>query len=233
MVSSKLAEVLNIKVNDKLPLTILDKDYTFIVSGICDNYLNHYIYINKDYLSNYINNHAYLNFNDIDDHNKLVTNLRNIDGVNNVSLLDDDKNMLDESMNSLNYIVALLIVSAGALAFIVLYNLTNINIIERNREIATVKVLGFHSNETASYVLRENIILSIIGAFFGLFLGKLLHLYVMTQIQVEQMAFEVKISFLSYVLSLIITILFAFIANFIMRFKLEKINMAESMKSVE
>lgn len=233
VVSSKLAEVLNIKVNDKLPLTILDKDYTFIVSGICDNYLNHYIYINKDYLSNYINNHAYLNFNDIDDHNKLVTNLRNIDGVNNVSLLDDDKNMLDESMNSLNYIVALLIVSAGALAFIVLYNLTNINIIERNREIATVKVLGFHSNETASYVLRENIILSIIGALFGLFLGKLLHLYVMAQIQVEQMAFEVKISSLSYVLSLIITILFAFIANFIMRFKLEKINMAESMKSVE
>ena len=231
VISSKLAELLDIKVNDKLTLNILDKDYTFVISDICNNYLNHYIYINSNYLSNYHDNYAYLKYDQLD--NKFITDLRNINGVNNVSLLNEQKDILEDSMYSLNYIVALIIFSAGALAFIVLYNLTNINIIERSREIATVKVLGFHSNETASYVLRENIILSIIGALIGLALGKLLHLYVMAQVQVEQMAFEIKISALSYILSLVITILFALIANFIMRFKLEKINMAESMKSVE
>lgn len=231
VISSKLADILNINIGDTIKLNINDKDYNFYIYDICDNYLNNYVYINSEYLNNVTDNYIYIKTNNNND--KLITDLREIDGVNNVVLLEDQKELLEDSMNSLNYIVILIIVSAAALAFIVLYNLTNINIIERNREIATVKVLGFYSNETASYVLRENIILSIIGSIIGLYLGKLLHLYIMKQIQVEQMTFDIKINFLSYVLALVITIIFALISNFIMHFKLDKINMAESMKSVE
>ena len=140
---------------------------------------------------------------------------------------------MEKSMSAMDYIVILVILFAGALAFVVLYNLTNINIIERIREVATVKVLGFHSGETASYVLRENLMLSVLGGLLGLGLGKLLHWYVMLQVQVDAMTFDMRISILSYLLSFLCTIVFALIANLLMRFKLEKVNMAESLKSME
>ena len=136
-------------------------------------------------------------------------------------------------MQSLNMIVLLVVVCAAALAFIVLCNLTNINIMERVREVATVKVLGFNPGETASYILRENLLLSILGGAVGLLLGKLLHRFIMELIQVDYMCYEVRISALSYLLAFGVTVLFALAANFAMSFKLEKINMTESLKSVE
>lgn len=139
----------------------------------------------------------------------------------------------EHSLSGINYIVVLIICCAGALAFIVLYNLTNINIMERSREVATVKVLGFHPSETASYVLRENMILSLGGALLGLPLGKLLHWYVMLQIQVDYMTFDVRITARSYVFSFALTMLFALFSNFMMRGRLERVSMTESLKSVE
>ena len=119
------------------------------------------------------------------------------------------------------------------LAFIVLYNLTNINITERIREIATIKVLGFYKNETASYVFRENVVLTGIGGIVGLGLGFLLHGFVMSRVKIDMVSFAVQIKPLSYVYSLLFTFLFAIIINGVMSVKLEKINMAESLKSVD
>ena len=124
-------------------------------------------------------------------------------------------------------------VCAGALAFIVLYNLTNINITERIREIATIKVLGFYSGETASYVFRENNALTFMGMIAGLPLGKWLHAYVMSQIKIDTIAFDVRISGWSVLYALALTAVFAAIVNFVMYFRLKNIDMAESLKSIE
>ena len=136
-------------------------------------------------------------------------------------------------MKSLDYIVVLVVLSAGALAFIVLYNLTNINITERIREIATIKVLGFYAKETSSYVFRENIILTGISALVGLPLGSALHAFVMSQVKIDMLSFDIQVNPLSYALGVIITFLFAFIVNLVMQIKLNKISMTESLKSVE
>ena len=136
-------------------------------------------------------------------------------------------------MSSLDYIVFLVIACAAALAFIVLYNLTNINITERVREIATIKVLGFFRRETSSYVLRENFVLTAFGAAFGLALGVFLHRFVMAQIRVDLIDFSVRILPKSYLLSILFTFIFNFIISLFMELKFEKINMAESLKSIE
>ena len=140
---------------------------------------------------------------------------------------------MDTTVSSMNYIVLLVVASAGALAFIVLYNLTNINITERIREIATIKVLGFYAGETAQYVFRENILLTFIAALVGLPLGKGLHTFVMAQVKVDSLSFDMYISPLSYLLGFLITFLFAFMVNLAMRRKLAKVSMTESLKSIE
>ncbi|MBR6352961.1 MAG: ABC transporter permease, partial [Oscillospiraceae bacterium] len=122
---------------------------------------------------------------------------------------------------------------SGALAFITLYNLTNINIMERIREVATVKVLGFMPGETARYVLSENLLLSFLGALCGLVLGKLLHLFIMNRVNVDYLSFDVRVAPLSFAVAFAATLVFAVLTNLLMRRKLEQVNMAESLKSVE
>lgn len=150
-----------------------------------------------------------------------------------VSVIADMRERIATMMESMNYIVFLIIVCAGSLAFIVLYNLTNINITERIREIATIKVLGFYARETADYVFRENLVLTAMGALVGLALGKWLHWFVMYNINIEMVSFKKIITPASYLLSLLFTFIFALLVNALMYFKLEKINMAESLKSIE
>ena len=150
-----------------------------------------------------------------------------------MELFDDFKTRLTNMMESLNLVVLAVIMSAAGLAFIVLYNLTNINITERLREIATIKVLGFYPGETAQYVFRENVLLTFLGMIAGLFLGVLLHRFVMSQIIVDMVYFEVRILKKSYIYSMLLTFLFTFLVNLVMNGKLDKINMAESLKSVE
>ena len=141
--------------------------------------------------------------------------------------------MMEQSMQSLDLLVLLLILCSGALAVITLYNLTNINIMERTREIATVKVLGFTPRETAEYVLRENLLLALLGTLFGLWLGKHLHAFVIRAIVVDNMSCDTIITLLSYAVSFVITMVFTLLTNLVMRTRLEKVNMAESLKSVE
>ena len=126
-----------------------------------------------------------------------------------------------------------MIVSAGSLAFVVLYNLTNVNISERIREIATIKVLGFYDGETAAYIYRENIILTIVGIIFGLVLGKFLHQYIMITVEIKSMMFGRIISTKSYIIAAILTILLSFIVNVVMYYKLKNVKMVESLKSVD
>jgi len=133
----------------------------------------------------------------------------------------------------LNIIVYLVIGSAMALAAVVVYNLTNINIAERVREIATVKVLGFYKEETSAYVFRENILLAIMGAAVGLVLGKILHAFVMSEIVVDLITFDVRVTAFSYILAFVLTVLFTFIINLLMGKKLDEISMTESLKAVE
>lgn len=145
----------------------------------------------------------------------------------------DLKERLSKMMSSLDYIVLIVIVCAAGLAFIVLYSLTNINITERVREIATIKVLGFFRHETSSYVLRENLALTAFGTVVGLGVGILLHAFVMAQIRVDLVDFSVRILPKSFLFSTLLTFLFNFIVDLFMVLKLERINMAESLKSIE
>ena len=148
-------------------------------------------------------------------------------------VFDDLKVRLGKMMGSLDYIVLIVIICAAGLAFIVLYNLTNINITERQREIATIKVLGFFRRETSAYVLRENLALTAMGIIAGVGLGILLHRFVMAQIRVDLVDFSVSIAPESYLYSILLTFLFTVAVNLFMQIKLERINMAESLKSVE
>ena len=140
---------------------------------------------------------------------------------------------LNSMMGSLDAVVLLVIVSAGILAFIVLYNLTNINIMERIREIATIKVLGFYARETAQYVFRENMMLTGIGALAGLLLGKWLHAFVMHKIDIDMVFFGLRILPKSYLMSVVLTFVFSLLVDAVMYWRIEKINMAESLKSIE
>ena len=140
---------------------------------------------------------------------------------------------ISDALDCLNYIIWLIIFFSGALAFIVIFNLTNINIAERSREIATVQVLGFYPKETESYVLKENLVLSVIASILGLPLGKLFHTTVMSMVRIDMITFNECVSPISYLLAFVCTVLFAVIVNLFMKRRIDKINMAESLKAVE
>lgn len=239
IISNNLADLFHLKVGDTI--TLRDDEYKEIkaeVSGIFENYVYNYVYLNKETYKEFYGREPeyktlYINIKEGKDTHEAAAALMDQARVSAVTINKDTMERFRTMMESLNYIVLLIIVCAGSLAFIVLYNLTNINITERIREIATIKVLGFFRNETASYVFRENMVLTAIGALLGLFLGKLLHAFVMLQIQIDMVSFDVHIKPLSYLYSLIFTFGFTIIVNLFMSLKLEKINMAESLKSVD
>ena len=208
------------------------------ISAVCENFVYNYIYISKEAYAAQLGSEpeyksAYANVKEGADIHEAAARISDMDNVISVSVIQDMRDRVSGMMDNMNYIIALIIVCAGSLAFIVLYNLTNINITERIREIATIKVLGFYAKETADYVFRENLILTALGALVGLLLGKWLHQFVMYNIQIDMVSFKTIIKPMSYLLSLIFTFAFAMFVNVIMFFKLEKINMAESLKSIE
>ena len=232
VLSAKLAELLELKVGDSVTLPLPGGTVTVTVSGICDNYVNHYVYLSADSLPE-ASNTAFVRTGEQTDAGALAAELRGVAGVSYVTVVSEERAMMETSMASMNYIVLVALLCAGVLAFIVLCNLTNINIMERIREVATVKVLGFYPRETASYVLRENLFLAVTGGLLGLGLGKLLHWYVMAQIHVDAMAFDERITVWSYLISFGMTVAFAVLANLFMRIRLDRVPMAESLKSVE
>ena len=153
--------------------------------------------------------------------------------VLNVSYTSSIEDQLDDMLRSLNLVIVVLIISAGMLAFIVLYNLNTINITERKRELATIKVLGFYDTEVAAYVYRENVLLTLIGAVAGMILGWVLLQFVIVTVEVDDVMFGRVIDFTSYLYSFLFTLGFSMFVNWVMYFKLKKIDMVESLKSVE
>ena len=154
-------------------------------------------------------------------------------GVNSVIDTDEIRNSTSRMTEGMEVVIIVLIVSAGALAFVVLYNLNNINMSERKRELATIKVLGFYDLETAEYVYRENIILTMIGILLGAVLGFFLHQYVIVTAELDMMMMGREVRLASYIYAALLTIGFAMFVNFVLYFKLKKIDMVESLKSVE
>ncbi|MBO4336487.1 MAG: FtsX-like permease family protein, partial [Lachnospiraceae bacterium] len=233
VICSSLSDRYNIGVGDTI--TLRDEDMntvTLKVSGVFENHVYNYVIASKEDFDLDISD-AYVDFEEGTDVHMAQTTIARNKNVTYVELFDDFKTRLTNMMESLNLVVLAVIMSAAALSFIVLYNLTNINITERLREIATIKVLGFYPGETAQYVFRENVLLTFMGMITGLLLGVLLHRFVMSQIIVDMVYFEVKIEKISYLYSVLLTFLFTFLVNIIMNGKLERINMAESLKSVE
>lgn len=239
VLTAKMAENMGIKVGDRVTLRDSDMNIlTVTVSALCENFVYNYIYINKEtYVEQFgmepEYKSAYAIVPEGVDIHEAAAAISDMDNVLAVSVIQDMRDRIGSMMESMNYIVALIIICAGSLAFIVLYNLTNINITERIREIATIKVLGFYAKETADYVFRENLVLTGLGAIVGLGFGKWLHWFVMYNINIDMVSFKTLIEPVSYLWSFVLTFVFAMFVNGLMFFKLEKINMAESLKSIE
>ena len=239
LININLANTFNLKVGDTITIRDSDmRELTLTICGIFDNYVYNYIYISSETYTTQLdeapkNNTAYILKKETADTHEAAALIMDAKDVANVTINADTRDRINTMMSSLNYIVLLIIICAGSLAFIVLYNLTNINITERIREIATIKVLGFNAIESATYVFRENLILTAIGAIVGLGLGKLLHAFVMAQIKIDLMYFDIRIAGFSYLYSIVLTFIFTIIVAVFMYFKLQKINMAEALKSVE
>lgn len=229
-----------IEVGDEIKLTTSEKkELTVTVSALFDNYVDSFVFISPETCEEQLGEvpeykSALANAPDGADVNRCAEALtHDVDGVRGVTLSTDIKERMSSMLDGLLVVVAAIILCAGLLAFIVLYNLTNINISERIREIATLKVLGFYPNEAAHYVFRENLILTGAGAVFGLGLGVALHAFVMNAIKVDMMYFKPHISFLSFAVSIAITFVFAMIVNAIMRRRIDNIDMAGALKSIE
>ena len=238
IICNKLSERYRIRAGDTITLFNEDREeLQAVVSGVCENYIYNYVYVNEETYRKATGEtgyqSAYVNLPEEADVYVVGASLMKAEHVTAVAVNRDMLLRVSRMMTSMNYIVFVIIACAGALAFIVLYNLNNINITERIREIATIKVLGFYKKETATYVFRENTVLTGIGCAVGLVLGRLLHIYVMHEVDIDMMSFDVHVEPVSYLLSILLTFVFTWLINRIMSGKLDKINMAESLKSVD
>lgn len=236
LLSMQMAEKLGALTGDTVTVRDADmKETELTVSGIFDNYLNSYAIINDETMEAYYG--AWTPTSALictkGDVSTLSDELLQTDCVSGVTLISDRREVIDSSLECLDYIILMIILFAGALAFVVIFNLTNINLAERNREVATVKVLGFYPRETGAYVLQENVILSFVGGLVGIPLGILLHRFVLNRIEIEEIVFPCIINPSSYLYAYLLTILFATLVNLYMYRRIDGIHMAESLKSVE
>lgn len=232
IITEKIAKILNVNIGDTITLKDNNNEiYVIKISGISKNYINNYVYMNTNYYN--------LVFGDIS-YNTIIANIGNHGDVlmnsnyfSNIQYTEDSMSMLQDIFDSMNNIVFLIIGFSSVLAITVLYNLTTINISERVREIATLKVLGFNDKEISMYVYRETIILTIFGIIIGLILGIGLNAFVLTVAETDEIIFAKEIHYLSYILAIIIMIIFTIVVQIITNFILKKINMIDSLKSVE
>ena len=232
IITEKIAKILNVNIGDTITLRDNNNEiYVIKISGISKNYINNYVYMNTNYYN--------LVFGDIS-YNTIIANIGNkgdtlmaSDYFSNIQYTEDNMSMLQDIFDSMNNIVFLIIGFSSVLAITVLYNLTTINISERVREIATLKVLGFNDKEISMYVYRETIILTIFGIIIGLLLGIGLNAFVLTVAETDEIIFAKEIHYLSYILAIVIMIIFTIVVQIITNFILKKINMIDSLKSVE
>lgn len=239
IINCNLARMMDIDIGDEIKLTTADMDIlTVKVSGIFDNYVENLVFVNLDTCTQQWGGApelkaALLKAPEGADVAACGEKISSVDGVRTMQMSISSRDRISNMMSSLLFVVAMIILCAGLLAFIVLYNLTNINISERIREIATIKVLGFYPQEAASYVFRENLVLTGMGALFGLLLGVVFHAFVMDAIKVDMMYFKPIISPLSFAFAVLLTFGFALIVNAIMRRRIDNIDMAGALKSIE
>ena len=238
VIAKQIADNYKVGIGDEIWLYDEDRNAIRVtISGICENFVYNYVYIASETYEAQIGEPdyktLYANIPEEADLHQTAASVMQIENVSTVSVNEDFKERFTSMMGNLDYVVVVIILCAAALAFIVLYNLNNINITERLREIATIKVLGFYQRETAKYVFRENTVLAGIGCVVGLFLGKLLHAFVMQEAKIDMVSFDVHIQWTSYLYSIILTFVFTWLVNRMMTGKLNRINMAESLKSVD
>ena len=241
IVTEKYAKLLGVSIGDSIYVRHSESDAypkEIKVVGITENYIFNYIYMTPKLYQSLYNvsaetNVLMLKMEDAANTEDISSRLLKIKGVNSVTMNADELGELNTVINSLYFIVILMIVAAAILAFVVLYNLNNINISERHRELATLKLLGFYDKELSAYVYRENVVLTILGTILGIFLGIVLHRFVMITVETDVYMFGRELQPLSIVIGAVLTIIFALATNLIMYFRLKKIDMIESLKSVE
>jgi len=237
-ISDKLARIAGVKVGDSIRVKVDEtRQVTLTVSAIFENFVYHYMLMTPaTYETTYgkpAEYEAVLADSAIADQHSAAATIMDEHGAANVSVTTDIEDRVQSMMKSLDLVIFVIIFCAGALAFVVLFNLSNINITERLREIATIKVLGFYAPEVGAYVFRENLVLTLIGSIVGIPLGIWLHGFVMGQLSFDMVSFHTVIKPLSYILSVVLTFVFAFGVDLVMRPRLAKINMVESLKAVE
>ena len=241
VLTEKMAKELDVKPGDTITICDEDRgDLKVEISAVCENYMGHYLYMTPAYYEKVCgetpdyNSIFYKTADRItEEAERIGEEALALPGTLSISYTTDLKEQVDNMLGALDAVIAVLIISAGMLAFVVLYNLNNINITERQRELATLKVLGFYNGEVAMYVYRENIVLTILGAIFGIILGKILHGFIIVTVEIESVMFGRNIDLSSFVYGFLLTLLFSLLVNGAMYFKLKKINMVESLKSVE
>lgn len=241
IITEKYADLLGVSVGDSIFIRLSESDaYSkeVKVTGVTENYIFNYIYMTPNLYQSIYGSAAEINIlmlKTADNANTedISTRLLSINGVNSVTMNEDELGEMNTVINNLYFIVVVMIIAAAILAFVVLYNLNNINISERRRELATLKLLGFYNSELAQYVYRENIILTLLGTLLGVGLGVVLHQFVMVTVETDIYMFGRELQWQSIAIAAVLTIIFAMIVNSIMYFKLKKVDMIESLKSVE
>lgn len=239
IIDEKMAEILDVSVGSKVTLRNADEEeFTGVISDITENYVNHYAYMTRKCMKNMTGDWPLYNTvlvimaQGIRE-DELAKKLISLEGVVSYNRIDQMRTRFENSIRSINVIIVIIIAAAALLAFLVLFNLTNINVTERIRELATLKVLGFYDAETASYVYRENGFLTLIGAAAGLFMGKWLHRWLIRTIEVDYLMFGRSVHPRSFVIAAVLTFLFSLSVNFFSFFTIREIDMIESLKSVE
>lgn len=240
ILTEKMANTLDVSSGDTIYLGADGEEKEVTITDVCENYMQHYVYMSPELYQEL--------YGEEPEYNSILFDLKDAsaqelsqageellkyDGVMNVTYTNSIEDQLNTMLQSLDLVIVVLIVSAGLLAFVVLYNLNNINITERRRELATLKVLGFYDTEVSSYVYRENIMLTIFSIVVGIVLGALLHRFVITTVEVDAVMFGRVVKWQSYLYSALFTTAFSLFVNWVMYFKLKKIDMVESLKSVE
>ena len=239
VLSQKTAELLNVEIDDTIDIELNGIKYNVKVSGITKNYFLHYLYMSQTYYESLTGmelevNHAFVNMKDLNPSTKTTfEDYMKDHQFGNVSYLSDQGSEFNDQIKSIDMVVIILIVCAGALNFIVLYNLTNINIQERKSEIATIKVLGFRKHEVYNYIFRENIFLSVIGSCLGIVFGYILHQFIIRTVELESTLFVRSLGIKCYIIAIVMTMGFTLFINLTMRHVLNRVNMVESLKSIE
>jgi putative ABC transport system permease protein len=240
VITEKLSELLDLQVGDTITLEG-DRRVEATVTAIAENYVYHYVYMTESFYEQLFRENAeenvillaYGDGVDSQRQNDTSVALMKLDAVSSYSYIGTIRDTFTKSMSAIDYAVVIIIVAAAALAFVVLYNLTNINITERVRELATLKVLGFYDGETTAYIYRENIFLTVFGILLGLVMGRFLHAWLVRTVEVDLVMFGRTAPPYAYWLAAGLTVLFSVIVNIFAHFRLKKVDMVESLKTVE